>query len=106
MYIKEAHPSDEWQMPVNEKQGVCYPQPRTLAARVGIAADFVKRFGYDLPLAVDPMDNPANERYAAWPERLYILDEKGIIRYKGDTGPFGFHPEEVAGWLARLGPPR
>jgi hypothetical protein len=106
VYIKEAHPSDEWQMTANEKQGVCYPQPRTLSQRIGIARDFVSRFGYDLPLVVDGMDNAADDRYAAWPERLYIVDKGGVIRYKGKTGPFGFDPEEVAAWLARTeGPP-
>jgi len=53
VYIKEAHPEDEWQMDSNEKENVCYPQPKTLGARVGIANDFVKRFGYDVPIAVD-----------------------------------------------------
>lgn len=27
-----------------------------------------------------------------------------MIRYKGETGPFGFHPEEVAAWLAKRFP--
>ncbi len=29
IYIKEAHPLDEWQMESNEKENVCYPQPKT-----------------------------------------------------------------------------
>lgn len=101
LYIKEAHPSDEWQMTVNEKQGVCYTQPRTLQQRVAIARDFVQRSAYDIPLVVDGMDNSANQAYAGWPERLYIIDERGVIAYKGKPGPFGYHPEEVAAWLAR-----
>lgn len=100
MYIREAHPTDEWQMDDNEKEGVCYPQPRTTAARVAIARDFVNRFKYDLPLYVDPIENSADKLYAGWPERLYIIDERGTIAYKGQTGPFGFHPEEVEAWLA------
>ena len=86
-------------MPINETQGVCYAQPRSLEDRVAIAQDFAARFNYQLPLAIDGMDNRANEFYAGWPERLYIVDEKGIIVYKGKTGPFGYHPEEVAAWL-------
>jgi hypothetical protein len=100
LYIKEAHPEDEWQMDINEREGVCYAQPRTLADRQRIAADFVGRFHYPIPFAVDRMDNRANTLYAAWPERLYILDELGRIAYKGKTGPFGYHPEEVERWLA------
>jgi hypothetical protein len=104
IYIKEAHPLDEWQMESNEKESVCYPQPKTLAARVAIANDFVRRFGYHVPLAVDDIDNRANALYAGWPERFYILDEKGVIVYKGKPGPFGYHPEEVESWLAKRFP--
>jgi len=106
VYIKEAHPEDEWQMDSNEKEGVCYPQPRTLAQRVAIANDFAKRFGYRVPLAVDRIDNGANALYAAWPERFYIVDEKGVVVYKGKPGPFGYHPEEVETWLAHRFPER
>ncbi len=101
LYIKEAHPTDEWQMESNEKEGVCYPQPTTLSDRVRIANDFVKRFHYGIPLYVDRIENPANRAYAGWPERLYVVDEQGRIVYKGKPGPFGYHPEEVEAWLEK-----
>jgi iodothyronine deiodinase-like protein len=101
IYIKEAHPVDEWQMKDNVSEDVCYMQPKTLAQRLAIANDFVKRFDYGIPLLVDPIENPANATYAAWPERLYIVDESGIIVYKGKPGPFGYHPEEVEAWLVK-----
>jgi hypothetical protein len=104
VYIREAHPTDEWKMKANDDQGICYPQPRTLAQRVGIAADFTKRFRYRIPLAVDAMDNRADALYAGWPERIYVVDESGRIVYKGKTGPFGFHPEELEAWLSRRFP--
>jgi len=99
VYIKEAHPEDEWQMKSNETEGVCYPQPKTLEQRLAIANDFVRRFDYPIPVLVDPIENPAMELYAGWPERFYILDAAGKIVYKGEPGPFGFHPEEVEAWL-------
>ncbi len=102
IYIKEAHPEDEWQLDSNEKENVCYPQPKTLAQRVAIANDFVRRFHYGIPVAVDPIDNRANALYAGWPERFYIVDERGVIVYKGKPGPFGYHPEEVEAWLEKL----
>ena len=93
-------------MASNEKESVCYPQPRTLKQRVAIANDFAKRFDYRVPLAVDDMENRAMHAYAGWPERLYVIDEKGVVVYKGKPGPFGYHPEEVADWLAkRFGKP-
>lgn len=100
VYIREAHPLDEWQMDENEKEDVCYRQPKTLADRVLIANDFVKRFGYPMPLLIDSMQNSADSVYAGWPERLYVIDTTGTIAYKGEQGPFGFHPEEVEQWLA------
>jgi iodothyronine deiodinase-like protein len=100
IYIKEAHPTDEWQMESNEKEGVCYPQPKTLAQRVAIANDFVHRFHYPIPLLVDGFDNRANALYAGWPERLYVVDQSKTVVYKGKPGPFGYHPEELEAWLA------
>jgi hypothetical protein len=93
VYIKEAHPTDEWQMDSNEREGVCYPQPRT------IERDFAARHAWTIPLLVDPMTNAADEAYAGWPERLYVIDADGAIAFKGDMGPFGFEPEEVEAWL-------
>jgi len=88
----------------NEKEGVCYRQPRALADRLAIARDFVHRMEYTIPIAVDPMDNRADEIYAGWPERFYIIDEAGTIVFKGKPGPFGYKPEEVEAWLEKRWP--
>ena len=106
VYVLEAHPSDEWQMDVNEREGVCYAQPRTLAERCAIARDFVQRSAYALPLLVDPIDNAADAAFAAWPERLYVIDGQGRVAFKGQPGPFGYHPEEVEAWLQQHVGPR
>jgi len=91
-------------MKANDDQGICYPQPHTLGQRIAIAADFTKRFHFRIPLAVDAMDNRADALYAGWPERIYVVDENGRVAYKGKTGPFGFHPEELEAWLSRRFP--
>ena len=83
-----------------DKDNVCYAQPKTLAQRVAIANDFTRRFKYSVPFGIDEMTNAANDAYAAWPERLYILDEQGRIVYKGGNGPFKYNPKEVRDWLA------
>jgi hypothetical protein len=99
VYVREAHPSDEWQMKSNVKEDVCYAQPKTLEQRVAIANDFVKRFNYPTQFGIDNMSNTANDAYAAWPERIYII-ERGRIAYRGGMGPFNYHPEEARTWLA------
>jgi len=82
------------------KDDVCYAQPRTLEQRVAIANDFTNRFKFPLPFGIDDMSNAANDAYAAWPERIYIIDESGHIAYRGGMGPFNYKPEEAREWLA------
>jgi hypothetical protein len=105
VYIREAHPTDEWEMKSNVKEDICYAQPKTLQQRVAIANDFIKRFHYPVPMSIDDMANAANNAYAAWPERIYIIDPSGRIAYRGGMGPFDYKPAEVRAWLAaRFGP--
>jgi hypothetical protein len=103
IYIREAHPTNEWRMKSNEKEkdDVCYAQPKTIEQRVAIANDFTKRFKFPMPFGIDEMTNGANDAYAAWPERLYIVGEDGRIAYKGGNGPFNYDPKEVRMWLAQ-----
>jgi len=102
VYVREAHPTDEWQMKSNlkDKDDVCYAQPKTLEQRVIIANDFIKRFKFPLPFGIDDMGNAADNAYSAWPERIYIIDESGRIAYRGGMGPFNYKPEEAREWLA------
>jgi type I thyroxine 5'-deiodinase len=102
--VREAHPTDEWQMKSNVKDDVCYAQPKTLEQRVAIANDFTKRFKFSLPFGIDDMSNAADNAYSAWPERIYIIDESGHIAYRGGIGPFNYKPAEAREWLsARYG---
>jgi len=104
VYVREAHPTDEWQMKSNVKDDVCYAQPKTLGQRVAIAKDFSARFKFLLPFGIDDMSNAADNAYAAWPERLYVIDETGHVAYRGGMGPFNYKPAEVREWLtARYG---
>jgi hypothetical protein len=98
--VREAHPTDEWQMKSNVKDDVCYAQPKNLEQRVYIANDFIKRYKYPVPFGIDDMSNAAEGAYSAWPERLYVIDENGRISYKGGNGPFKYDPKEVRSWLA------
>jgi hypothetical protein len=101
VYVREAHPTDEWQMKSNVKDDVCYAQPKTLTQRVAIANDFIKRFNYPIEFGIDDINDVADGAYSAWPERLYIIDEKGHIAYRGGMGPFKYDPNEVRAWLAQ-----
>jgi len=91
-------------MKSNVAEDICYTQPTTFSQRVAIANDFVTRFHFPIPIAVDTMNNAADHTYAAWPERIYIIDRAGKIVYRGGLGPFDYHPDEARAWLERRFP--
>ena len=99
VYIKEAHPEDEWQVDGNTRKDIVYSQPDSFDARVQLAKTFIEEMDVEIPTLVDDIQNTAMACYAAWPERLYVIETDGTIAYKGDMGPFGFKPEEVKGYL-------
>lgn len=101
IYIKEAHSTDEPHSGRNVEEGICYPQPKTMAQRVAIATDFVRHLKYPIPLLVDSLDDRANGLYAGWPERLYVIGDDRTIAYRGHVGPRGFDPDELEAWLRR-----
>ena len=102
IYVSEAHASDEWALPDAEGAGDLIPsgvlQPRSLAARCELARQFAERNPVVGRLVVDTMTNEASERYAAWPERLYVIVD-GVVVYKGGPGPFGYVLADVRSWL-------
>lgn len=101
VYVREAHPSDEWQMPVNEKEGVVFAQPKTIAARHEVAWQCCDKLALTMPSVVDTIDNHVDDLYAGWPERIFIVGKDGRIAYAGGQGPFGFKPAEAEAWLKK-----
>ncbi len=55
-----------------------------------------------MPLFLDGMENHASRAFAAWPERLVLVDAEPRIAYPGRPGPWGFAPEEAEHQLAAL----
>ena len=76
-------------------------QPTTLKQRIAIANEFMEKQEFDMPLVVDSMSNDANDAYAGWPERLYVIGSDRKVAYKGGVGPFGFKPDELEQWLEK-----
>jgi hypothetical protein len=79
---------------MNETDAVVYAQPASEAARVEVASACLLDLQLEMPLVLDEMSNEADIAYAALPERLYVVDAEGHVAYRGEPGPFGFHPEE------------
>jgi Ca2+-binding EF-hand superfamily protein len=102
MYIREAHPTDGRQTQANVREGILVENPRTKAERDEIAREFAAQFKLSLPILVDGIDNKAASDYTAMPDRIYIIDAKGKVAYKGGPGPRGFRVSEVPPVLDRL----
>ena len=86
----------------NRKDQIVFKQPRLFAERRDAATILIERLKYRVPVAIDAMDNRADQAYAAWPERIYILGGGGRVLYKGGMGPFGFQPDEAGRKLGEV----
>lgn len=102
VYILEAHASDLWQDPDNLSDGVIFASPKDFAQRSAMGQICLVKLGIKFPAVVDKFDNTTERAYAAWPDRLYVVDRDGRIAYKSAPGPFGFHTERLAETLAHL----
>ena len=86
VYIQEAHPSDGWQVEINEMEDVVFSQPATVDARTEVASACSLRLKMSIPTLLDEMTNEVDEAYAALPDRLYLIDDKGDVAYRSGRG--------------------
>lgn len=77
----------------NVSEGIVYNQPKTETERAEVAAACMLRVNLRMPMLLDHMSNEVDDAYAAWPDRLFVVDRKGIISWRSDQGPFGFDLE-------------
>ena len=91
IYIREAHPVDGWDMHSPNR----ITDPRTIEERRQVAADCQEAMQYGIRTYVDEIHDPVMQAYAAWPERLYLIDLEGRVVYAGGLGPWGFKPREL-----------
>jgi thiol-disulfide isomerase/thioredoxin len=101
IYIREAHPEDGWKMPRNQRDGITIGDPKSIDERHAVASQACAHFKTRIPALVDTMDDAANRAYAAWPSRLFLVDETGRLVVHGAPGPAGLVPaaKAVESWL-------
>jgi hypothetical protein len=102
VYIREAHPSDGWQMDANEEDGVIFDQAKNWSERSSVAQTCCQTLQLSMPCVVDTIDNAVDDLYAGWPERIFVIDQSGTIAYASQQGPWGFKPEKAERALDRL----
>jgi hypothetical protein len=95
VYIQEAHPTDGWQVPDNEQEQVLYATPQTAGEREQVATSCVLHLNLSIPTLLDGMTNDVDLKYAALPDRLYLIGADGRIVYRSGPGPWGFKPDEL-----------
>ena len=95
VYIREAHPSDGWQVSANRKEDFVFEQPETFESRTEVAEACHLGLEISIPMLIDGMDNGVEIAFSAWPDRLYVITAEGDIGYKGGMGPAGFKPREM-----------
>ena len=105
VYIREAHPVDGWWLGKGimsilltlsrSKASRDLYDPKTIQERRAAASDCQQSLPYGIKTFVDEMDDAVNKAYAAWPTRLYLINEAGSVIYAGGPGPFGFKPSAL-----------
>ena len=93
IYIREAHPTDGWQISVPGQ--VQFADPKTIEERRALAGQCEDAVRQGITTLVDEMDDAVMTAYAAWPDRLYLVGLEGEVAYAGGIGPFGFKPGEL-----------
>lgn len=103
VYVREAHPVDGRVSGQNEAANIAVRDPRTKEEREYVAGKACSILKLSMPCLVDEMDDRVNRAYAAWPERLYVVDLNGNLAVAGQRGPFGFSPslDAAESWLSR-----
>lgn len=84
------------------ERGLLVEEPLTLDERVDLARRCARDMELPFPMLVDGMDDGVEEAYAAWPERLYLVDVDGTVIYRGEKGPMGFDPDGFGQVLAEV----
>jgi Iodothyronine deiodinase len=102
VYVAEAHATDGWQLESNVEEDVLVANHVTIEDRFAAAREGVERLDLTLPVLVDRMDDAVSNAFAAWPERIYVVDRDGRIADVAGPGPFEFDPDAAAAVIDEL----
>lgn len=70
VWIREAHPSDGWQMAANVSEHVVFASPKSFGEREEAASACVRRLGIEIPALIDDIDDQVEAACTGWPDRL------------------------------------
>jgi len=87
VYIAEAHATDTWPL----GNHVSLPSHKTFNDRVAASKLLTEKFGLNIPVLYDDVNNNFDTTYAVWPERYYLLSLDKIQYIGYPTTEFGFN---------------
>ena len=87
-------------MQSNIKEHVIFKNPTNSQERQNVATSCVRKLHIKIPALIDSVDNGVEQQYTAWPDRLFVIDSAGKVRYKSEPGPFGFDPKKLQSSLS------
>ena len=95
VYIAEAHAIDGF-FPKAGRGSPIVEEPETNQERMQLAGRCMVSLSIaDITAVVDTIDDPTLKAWAAWPDRLFLIDKAGSVVYAGGKGPWGFKPDEL-----------
>lgn len=100
VYTLEAHATDGWNTNSNRADQIMYAQPVNMEERAKVAHDWRRAYSFSSKVVLDWPDNRINDDYAGAPERLYVLDAKGVVTFKSEQGPY--HDSHLEDWAVAL----
>jgi hypothetical protein len=89
-------------MESNIRDSVVFASPKNEADRASVAGACVRKLGIKFPAVLDEFGNTTERAYTAWPDRMYLIDNRGRVVYKSKPGPFGFRTKELRAAIDRL----
>jgi len=95
VYVEEAHPGNT----VEGRQVFAHESD---ADRLELAQICTTSRHVTMPTVVDKLDNAVEIEYGAFPDRIYVLDSKGVVQYKTKPGPMGWDVTEPRAALDSL----
>lgn len=83
VYITEAHSQDEWPISSSrftpDRAPVIVNQPQSSQQRLELACHFREKWGLQVLMLVDPIENPFMEAYTPWPLRFYVIMDGSCV---------------------------
>ena len=80
VYGYEAHPTDGRQSSENIAAGINYPSPKTYEERVALAKIAEEELDITVDtLLIDGMDDAVTKAWDGHPNRVYVLDDTGVV---------------------------